>query len=140
VIFIPSSHLDEPEHVKRSIYAPPVGSIAWQLDAVARRDERIAELNAPPTPSPESTVGDTAPEVPAVKVTKTQRAAEWLARVLHDGPVPQRTVEALAVKDGIGTKPLKLAKGKLKVQSVRKGRNHWAWQLPMAKRPKDGRE
>jgi hypothetical protein len=28
---------------------------------------------------------------------------------------------------------LKIAKGRLKVESVRKGRNHWAWRLPFAK-------
>jgi hypothetical protein len=73
------------------------------------------------------------------KVTKTQRAVEWLAQVLRDGPVPQKEIEAKAVKDAIGTKPLKLAKAKLKVQSTRKGRAAWAWVLPFAK-AKEGQE
>src|SRR5690349_20489894 len=110
--------------------------------AIARIREygaRLAEANQPPR----VTLGDVARQAvtelkdalkpaKAPRVTKTDKAKAWLATVLQDGPLPQTEVEALAKKEGIGTKPLKLAKGKLRVESVRKGRNHWAWRLPMA--------
>jgi hypothetical protein len=101
LIFIPSSHLDEPEHVKRSMYAPLAGSIDWQLDAVARRDARIRELNRPPTPSPEFVVGDAVPETPAVKprkLTELQKAKTFLADVLSGEPMLATMVEKLAVE------------------------------------------
>jgi hypothetical protein len=96
----------------------------------------IDRLNAPPMAEPEAEAGEA---VAVVKQTKTERARMWLAHVLKDGPVPQKTVEALAIKDQIGSKALKTAKRKLRVQSVRKGRSHWVWQLPMASVPKDVR-
>jgi hypothetical protein len=108
------------------------GSPAW-VELVRRRDRRIRELNnATPV---RVTLGDLAREAvehvrEAVKRTKTQRAIEWLNEMLKDGPVPQTTIETLARNENIGTRPLKTAKQRLKVQSVRKGRNHWAWRLP----------
>jgi hypothetical protein len=110
--------------------------IGWQLDAVRRRDEKMRALNAPPTRAEVlgMLAGDVVEAVKkVVRITKTQAAVEWLAQVLQQGPVPQKQIEALAVRDSIGTKPLKIAKGRLKVESVRKGRNHWAWRLPFAK-------
>jgi hypothetical protein len=109
----------------------------WEYDAVARRDRRIAELNnaTPFKPTLGEVVGEVVEAVKAKvrKPTKTAAAVEWLSTVLRDGPVPQRTIEALAVRDSIGTKPLKIAKAKLKVQSTRKGRSSWAWMLPFKK-------
>jgi hypothetical protein len=121
---------------------PRPGSLDWQLDAVARRDQRIAAANAPPTDL-QAIVGDAVDSLreavgKVVKVTKTQRAMDWLARVLRDGPVPQKEIEARAINDKIGTRPLKTAKARLKVQSTRKGRAAWAWVLPMAKPKEDG--
>jgi hypothetical protein len=102
--------------------------VNWQIDAVARRDRRIQELNGPPR----VTLGDLAHEaVEAVKRTKTQVAIKWLQDVLKDGPVPQKEIEARAAKDSITYKPLKAAKAKLRVESVRKGQV-WRWQLPFA--------
>jgi hypothetical protein len=110
--------------------------VNWQLDAVVRRDAKMRALNLPPTKA--EVIGSVAADVveavkKVAKVTKTAAAVTWLASVLRDGPVPQKDIETLAKKEGIGTKPLKLAKGRLKVESVRKGRNHWAWRLPFAK-------
>jgi hypothetical protein len=108
----------------------------WRIQAMRRREAAIAALNGPtPTALAASIVGDAVAEVAArvARVTKTERAMQWLGQVLRDGPVPQKDIEAMAVKDGIGTKPLKLAKAKLKVQSTRKGRAAWAWMLPFAK-------
>jgi hypothetical protein len=65
---------------------------------------------------------------------------EWLRTVLQDGPVVQTEVEERAKRAGITVKPLKVAKQKLKVQSTRKGRGYWAWQLPFKKtKDVDGR-
>jgi hypothetical protein len=112
--------------------------VNWQIDAVARRDARMRALNLPPTRG-EVVAGIVGDVVAAVRrVTKTQAAVEWLAEVLQHGPLPQKTVEELAKAANIGTKPLKTAKAKLKVQSTRKGRKDWAWRLPFAKAPKGG--
>jgi hypothetical protein len=117
----------------------------WRIEAMRRREAAIAALNGPTPPTPlQAIVGDAldaVKEVAAkvVRVTKTERAVQWLGQVLRDGPVPQKDIEAMAVKDNIGTKPLKLAKSRLKVQSTRKGRAAWAWQLPFA-RSKEGQQ
>jgi hypothetical protein len=106
-----------------------------RLAAMRRREQRIQEANAPPSPT---SIGEVVSEVVSTvagkvaKVTKTAAAVEWLATVLQQGPVAEKTVAELAKAAGFGTKPLKLAKQKLKVESTRKGRNHWAWQLPFA--------
>jgi hypothetical protein len=111
--------------------------VNWQIDAVARRDEKIRRLNLPPTKGEvvAGIVGDVVEAVKAKlrKPTKTAAAAEWLATVLQHGPVPQKDIEAMAKKEGISSKPLKLAKGRLKVKSTRKGRSSWAWMLPFKK-------
>jgi hypothetical protein len=112
--------------------------IDWQIDAVARRDEKMRALNLPPTKG-EVVAGIVGDVVAVVKrVTKTAAAVEWLAQVLRDGPRPQREIEEMARKEKIGTKPLKVAKKKLKVESVRKGANFFSWRLPFAKAPKGG--
>ena len=129
MVFIPSSHLDDPEGVKR-MYSPPVGSINWQLDAVARRDRRIAELNAPPQPAaPEA---DTAPETPAAKprkLTELQRAKTWLADVLSGERMLATTVEKLAVNAGISKRTLRRASKALKVKIRKNGRGPWFWSM-----------
>jgi hypothetical protein len=94
---------------------------------------RLEANNATP---PRVTLADLASEavthvVDAVKRTKTQLAIKWLQDVLKDGPVPQKEIESRAVKDSITAKPLKHAKAKLRVESVRKGQV-WRWQLPFA--------
>jgi hypothetical protein len=105
----------------------------WEYDAVARRDRRIQELNGPPR----VTLADLAHEAVTHakealrRVTKTEKARMWLQDVLKDGPVPQKDIEARAAKDSITAKPLKHAKAKLRVESVRKGQV-WRWQLPFA--------
>jgi hypothetical protein len=122
-------------------YPASTGPLDWQLDAVARRDERMRALNLPPTRGEvvAGIVGDVVEAVKKVaKVTKTAAAVEWLASVLRDGPRPQREIEEMARKEKIGTKPLKVAKKKLKVESVRKGANFFSWRLPFAKAPKGG--
>src|SRR5262249_8946678 len=94
------------------------GSLDWQLDAFARRDQLLPETNKPPSVVSEivAEVVDRAKQVVAKvrKVTKTQAAVEWLATVLQQGPVAQKDIEAMAKMAKIGTKPLKLAKEKLK--------------------------
>jgi hypothetical protein len=105
-----------------------------QIDAVSRRDAAIARLNAAPG-TLAAVVGqvieETSEAVKATvrKLTKTQAAAEWLQTVLKDGPVAQVDVQERAKRDGITAKPLKIAKAKLKVQSVRRDYK-WLWQLP----------
>jgi len=134
VIFIPTRHLDDPERVQRSMWAPATGSLDWQLDAVARRDARVAELNAPPQPvTPEA---DAVPEV-VKQPTKTAQAKAWLADLLQHGPVPATTIESAGLKAGFNLKMLKDVKKRLRVVSVRKGANNWRWRLPMANEPKD---
>jgi hypothetical protein len=113
----------------------------WHNEGVSPNIARIREyevrrLEANNATLPRVTLGDLAHEavvhvVEAVKRTKTQMAIKWLSEVLKDGPVPQKQVEALAVRDSITAKPLKHAKAKLRVESVRKG-SVWRWQLPFA--------
>jgi hypothetical protein len=85
--------------------------------------------------APAPTVAELASEVveharEAVK-TKTERAKEWLAQRLKDGPVEQKTVEADGQIAGFGLKILKEAKKRLRVGSLRRGHS-WRWVLPMA--------
>jgi hypothetical protein len=110
----------------------------WRIQAMRRREARIAELNnsVPYRPSLGEVVSEVVEAVREVvnprKVTKTAAAVTWLSQVLRDGPRPQREIEEMARKEKIGTKPLKVAKKKLKVQSVRKGANFFSWRLPFA--------
>jgi hypothetical protein len=110
--------------------------VNWQIDAVARRDRRIAELNNAVPFRP--TFGEVVSEmVEAVRrVTKTDRAKAWLAERLQEGPVAQQVIEAEGRKAGFTLKLLKVVKKRLRVVSVRKGANNWRWQLPMAMKAK----
>jgi hypothetical protein len=116
--------------------ALPDDSYDWRWQAMLRREKRLEEANRPPGPlqAIAQEVVDQVKE--AVKklprITKTEAAMKWLGEVLKDGPIPQKTVEALAKTAGVTAKPLKHAKARLKVESVQEGRNHWAWRLPFA--------
>jgi hypothetical protein len=114
--------------------------IDWQIDAVARRDRRIAELNNAVPYRP--TLGEVVSEVVEAvrRLTKTDKAKAWLAERLRQGPVAQQVIEAEGRKEGFTLKLLKVAKKRLRVVSVRKGANVWRWQLPMASKPKDANE
>jgi hypothetical protein len=125
---------------------PSPGSIDWQLDAVARRDQRIAALNGPPT------VGEVVRDVvdavteairetvqKVKKQTAISRATEWLKLALKDGAQPQKVIEAMAKKEGISTRTLTRAKVKARVVSERKGRDYWVWRLGIVK-SKDGQK
>jgi hypothetical protein len=118
--------------------ARPAGSelpIDMQLDAVRRYQERIDAANRPPTPlqAIAAEVADVVTTVVKKRITKTQAAMEWLRTVLEHGPVAQKDIERMAGEAKIGTKPLKMAKGRLKVRSVREGRGYWVWQMPFKK-------
>jgi hypothetical protein len=98
-----------------------------QLDAVARRDQRIAELNRPADLLP-GPVG-TAEPMPAPPVTKLERAVVWLTQALADGPLPQRDVQARARIAGF-TRKTKVAKNRAGVKSIKDGVRRWLWALP----------
>jgi hypothetical protein len=75
----------------------------WQLDAVARRDARIAALNTPQPPTPlQAIVGDVVDEVKEIagKVFQVDLAKAWLIERLSDGPVPATVVQAEAAEKG----------------------------------------
>ncbi len=120
---------------------PAPDSLNRQLDAVARRDARIVELNRPPTPLQALATEALDHVVEAVgkvvRVTKIDRAKIWLADVLQHGPVEASEIESRGRTAGFNLKLLKEAKKRLRVASVRKGKHSWRWRLPMANEPKD---
>jgi hypothetical protein len=129
----------EPEQFPAS-----TGSLDWQLDAVARRDQRIVELNKPPSPAAAilQELGDHVAEavkqtlLKVKKPTAISRATEWLKGALKDGPLPERQFQVIAQEAGIKPRTLKRAKEKARAVSERKGRDYWVWRLPF-KRAKD---
>ena len=61
------------------------------------------------------------------------RAAEWLQKLLANGPVPATVVEAQACAEGLGYRTVQIAKTRLKVESQRvvvDGQPRWEWVLP----------
>jgi hypothetical protein len=106
--------------------ASPVGPLDWELDAVGRRDARIAELNKPPTPLQaiaEELVDHAKTAVK--KVPALKRATDFLAKVLDAGPVAEKEVMRLARLEGLSEKTVKRARSKLKVKTTKKGRGGW---------------
>jgi hypothetical protein len=128
--------------IKRSYAVPDdsEGPIHPNILLIREYQRRIDAANAPLVPATSEAETGQLADVPVVRVTKSERARTWLAQVLQHGPVPQKQIEAQAIADFIGSKALKTAKRKLRVQSIRKGRSHWVWALPMANAPDDGRE
>jgi hypothetical protein len=108
--------------------------IKAQLDAVARRDARIAELNRR-VPEPgiiEKAVAAIADVVTPVPQTEIARAVAFLTETLKLGPLSQKDVEQRAQKAGIKWRTLKRAKYRAGVTSKRIGTSHWVWALPTA--------
>jgi hypothetical protein len=115
---------------------PAPSELDWQIDAVARRDEKMRALNLPPTRG-DVVAGIVGDVVDAVRrVTKTDKARAWLAERLQQGPVDATVIEAEGRKLGYPLKLLKIVKKRLKVVSVRKGANFWRWRLPTVKESK----
>ncbi|MHC4393853.1 MAG: AAA family ATPase, partial [Planctomycetota bacterium] len=56
-------------------------------------------------------------------------AAEWLAELLEDGPVPQPTVKAECGKAGFSWATVRRAKSSLQVKAIKEGRTGWLWRL-----------
>lgn len=117
---------------------PRPDPIVAELDAVVRRDARIAVANGRPTVR--ELVGEAVDLVVDVVKTKTEQAREWLSAALQHGPVDAKTIESEGHKAGFTLKMLKQLKSKMRIASVRKGRKHWVWTLPLAKAPKGAGE
>lgn len=122
-------------------YPAATGEVDWQLDAVARRDRRMAEVNAPPGPVA-AVIAEVADVVTTAvkklrKPTELQRAKAWLQEMLNAGPMAQREVEKLARKEGITARTLKRAKQALRVKSTGKPKQPWMWSLLRAKAKED---
>jgi hypothetical protein len=102
----------------------------FQLDAVARYNERLRAANAPPLP-----VVEVAPEAPAKskRVTEIKRASDFLVRVLNDGPLAEKEVMRQARLENLSEKTVKRARSKMKVKATKKGRG--GWLLSMAGAP-----
>ena len=67
---------------------------------------------------------------------QSARAAEWLKKLLADGPVPATIVEAQACAEGLSYATVRLVKAKLKIESQRvmvDGVARWEWALPKPK-------
>jgi hypothetical protein len=116
---------------------PPPNELDWQLDAVARRDERMRALNLPPTRGEvvAGIVGDVVEAVKQVvrKLTKKQQAIAWLRQVTEQGPVPQTELVRAGSELGLSLKVLKSAKQKAGVISTRKGFPYWVWRRSVEK-------
>jgi DNA repair ATPase RecN len=116
--------------------ALPDDSYDWRWQAMLRREKRIAEANRPPGPLQAiaqevvDKVGEATKKV--AKVSKLEQAMTWLREALNAGPQTQKTVEAMARKADINPRTLKRAKERLRVQSIRKGRQSWIWALTRA--------
>jgi hypothetical protein len=131
MVFIPGKYANQPDEEW----------VSPNIIAIRKYQAAIDELNARPSPAAQrTTLAEVVAAVPTGNVSRSERAREWLRRVLEHGPVRATEVEQQAITDEIGSKALKTAKRKLKVQSVRKGRDHWVWQLPARAAPDDGRE
>ena len=105
--------------------------LAVQLDAIARRDARMAEANAPAGPGVVQKVVETiADAVLPVPQTEIAKAVTWLQATLGNGPVPEKQVQEMARNAGIKARTLKRAKGRAGVKSLRIGQSRWDWALP----------
>jgi hypothetical protein len=90
----------EPERYRAS-----TGELDWQLEAVARRDRRMTELNAPFEPTLGEVVATVVEEtVEAIKtvakVSKLTEARQWVAKTLAPGPMTTK-LEKSATKANI---------------------------------------
>jgi hypothetical protein len=99
-----------------------------QLDAVRRRDERIAELNRPPEPAGivEQVLGAVAE---AVGLVGKAKAAAFLREQLAHGPVAATEIERRAKTAGITRTALRRGRNALKIKPRKVG-NAWFWALP----------
>jgi hypothetical protein len=92
--------------------APPDETVPAWVEAVRRRDARIAALNAPSSPiaAIASEVADhigTAVKKVVRKITKKQQAIAWLWQVTERGPVPQTELVKAGAELGLSLKVLK---------------------------------
>jgi hypothetical protein len=103
-----------------------------QIDAIKRRDQRIAAMNGPPAgPGVVQKVIETiADAVLPVPQTEIAKAVTWLTETLKAGPLPEKDVQERARNAGIKPRTLKRAKGKASVKSLRIGQSRWDWALP----------
>jgi hypothetical protein len=99
-----------------------------QLDAVARYNARIAELNRPKTGTGiiERAV---AAVVDAVALTGRAKAMAWLTDALANGPQPARDLKRRAATAGITATALRRGRKKLKVRTYMRDRTSF-WALP----------
>jgi hypothetical protein len=108
-----------------------------QLDAVAKRDARLREANAP-KPQPgiiEKAVALVADVITPVPQTEIARAVAWLLAVLKNGPVAEKRVRQMAVFEKIAPRTLKRAKKRADVRSIRNADRSSSWALPAATGP-----
>jgi hypothetical protein len=128
--------LGAPEFVPSIMQPSRVKDDSWRLDAMRRRESRLQALNGAPGSLGavlEQAAVEVGEAVKAVaKVSKLEQAISWLTEALNAGPQTQKAVEAMARKAGVNPRTLKRAKERLRVQSIRKGRQSWIWALVRA--------
>jgi hypothetical protein len=123
VVFIPGTYSAEPDDDAGCNDA---------IRAIRAYQRRIDAANAPPSPSPESTVDDGVPEVQPIKprkVTELQKAKAFLSDVLSGEPKLATTVQELAAEAGISQRKLRRAVKALKVKVRKNGRGPWFWGM-----------
>jgi len=63
--------------------------------------------------------------------SQTDEAVEWLRGALADGPQPAGDLKRAANEDGIGKKPLRKARERLRIKPRKDGfSGSWIWELP----------
>jgi hypothetical protein len=125
MVFVPSSNFVPPD---------TEGPVSPVILEIRRYQAAIDAANAPPSPVAEGEVV----VVAGKPATKTALAKAFLADMLQHGPVPATVIEAAGRECGFNLKMLKDVKKRMRIVSARKGRNHFVWQLPMAKVADDG--
>lgn len=133
--------MDDPEDANRSLmvcskmnyckHAPGIGFrlvdgvLAWDAEPDTRPiDQLLAMSNQEGGPS------------------VLEEAVSFLGRVLAEGPVKQKEIEAQAEQEDISIKSLRRAKKKIGVVSIKKGylgTSAWHWELP-SRNPEDGQD
>jgi hypothetical protein len=100
--------------------ATRVSKIVWGDALYGRADDLLEEVEA--------------------KRSKRDVAADWLCAVLHNGPVPQKEIEAKAGAEGIAWATVRRAANEIGVRAEReglagkgKGAGRSMWVLPTAK-------
>ncbi|MBK9129160.1 MAG: AAA family ATPase [Phycisphaerales bacterium] len=107
--------------------APDLGGLAYAIEPMGAGGHPVLAWERDPvTLSADEALGPDRGDGGA-----TERAAEWLADALADGPQPARELFERAERVGIAARTLKRAKARVRALAVKGGfGGGWVWRLP----------